>query len=243
MLDYVLGWSRERIECDVAAFDSSHPSHDHRGLKARFPSTFLHRPTTPGEEVEREALNLGDCEWPMARAQWREEVAEEVAVIQELGLDPIDTMERSLKAAYKITYKLVGTKRGKRTAPAYSNKTTHTLLRHLGHLKHAKRELEAGLEGSWAQHWAALICTTPFKHWKDRQRMLRDICARSGRALDDELEEEDGAGNPGTADMPSPADRGQTVESVADWQMLTLANCTEQVGDMLRLLQLQYDKL
>lgn len=66
-------------------------------------------------------------------------------------------MERSLKAAYKIAYKLVGVKQGKRTAPVYSNKTTCTLLRHLGHLQHAKQELEAGLEGSWAQHWAAMI--------------------------------------------------------------------------------------
>lgn len=92
MLDYVLGWSLERIACDVSAFDSSHPSHDLQGLKASFTSAFLHSPTTQGEEVEREALNLGDCKWLMAPEQWREEVAEEVTEIQELGLDPIGSV-------------------------------------------------------------------------------------------------------------------------------------------------------
>lgn len=84
-----------------------------------------------------------------------------------------------------MAYKLVGVKWGKRTALVYSNKTTHTLLSHLGHLHHAKLELEAGREGSRAQHWAVMICTTPYKHWKDWQRMIWDMCTRSSRVLDD----------------------------------------------------------
>eukprot|EP00961_Rhodomonas_salina_P244194 3299768-Rhodomonas_salina.5 len=43
--------------------------------------------------------------------------------------------------------------------------------------------------------------------------------------------------------MPSPTDLGLVVESEADWQQQTLEDSTEQAGDMLRLLQRQYDKL
>lgn len=51
-------------------------------------------------------LNLGDCKWPMAKEQWKAEVAEKVKTIRAQNLDPIDAMEQSLKVAYEEEYKL-----------------------------------------------------------------------------------------------------------------------------------------
>mmetsp|Transcript_18188 Transcript_18188/g.36743 ORF Transcript_18188/g.36743 Transcript_18188/m.36743 type:complete len:389 (-) Transcript_18188:1210-2376(-) len=170
-LDYIMVWRDQKIKFSAQTLVSPHPSHDHLFVHAKFGGDIIIRPSVAEEEKVYPRLDFHD--WPLCKDQWAALTAAAVQELQKQELDPITMMERSWKVAYDIAFDLIGKWPKKIGAPAYRNKTTRRLLKHITHLRKALQELEEGRQRSKAMETDPMTLTE--EEWS--QQSLTKIAA------------------------------------------------------------------